>query len=213
MRTFRRPAATTLALLLILAGAAALRLWRIDTLPPGFHFDESFEGLEAWRILTDPTYRPVFLTGNFGVPPLNAYANAVMFGLFQLFGGEAGPTAMRVTAAVFGVLGVAAVFALGNEMRHYDPRLSPAYPLLAAAVLALMRWHLHFSRMGIEPILVPLEWAAATWLLLRGWRTGSWLSFAACGVVLAACMYTYQGAWVIPVLVAFDRTAAAGWRD
>ncbi len=65
-----------------------------------------------------------------------------------------------------------------------------------------MRWHVHFSRMGIEPILVPLEWAAATWLLLRGWRTGSWLSFAGCGVVLAACMYTYQGAWVIPILVA-----------
>ncbi len=202
MRAFRRPAVITLALMLILAGAAALRLWRIDSLPPGFHFDESFEGLEAWRILTDPTYRPVFLTGNFGVPPLNAYANAVMFALFQLFGGEAGPTAMRVTAAVFGVLGVVAVFALGNEMRHYDPRLSPAYPLLAAAVLALMRWHLHFSRMGIEPILLPLEWTAATWLLLRGWRTGSWLSFAACAVVLAACMYTYQGAWVIPVLVA-----------
>jgi hypothetical protein len=203
MRTNRHPASPAiLALLLILAGAAALRLWHIDTLPPGFHFDESFEGLEAWRILTDPSYRPVFLTGNFGVPPLNAYANAVMFGLFQLFGGEAGPTAMRVTAAFFGVLGVAAVFALGHEMSQYDPRLSPAYPLLAAAVLGLMRWHVHFSRIGIEPILMPLEWAAATWLLLRGWRTGSRLSFAGCGVVLAACMYTYQGAWVIPLLVA-----------
>ena len=128
MRTNRRTAPTAiLALLLIFAGAAALRLWRIDSLPPGFHFDESFEGLEAWRILTDPTYRPVFLTGNFGVPPLNAYANAVTFALFQLFGGQAGPTAMRVTAAVFGVLGVLAVFALGDEMRRCDPRLTPAH--------------------------------------------------------------------------------------
>ena len=59
--------------------AATLRLWDIGQLPPGFHFDESFEGLEAWHILTDPTYRPVFLTGNFGVPPLNAYANAITF--------------------------------------------------------------------------------------------------------------------------------------
>ena len=151
----------------------------------------------------------MFLTGNFGVPPLNAYANAVTFALFQLFGGEVGPTAMRVTSALFGVLGVAAVFALGNEMRQVDPRLSPAYPLLAAAILALMRWHVHFSRMGIEPILMPLGWAAATWLLLRGWRTGSRLSFAGCGVVLAACMYTYQGAWVIPILVAL--TALLLW--
>jgi hypothetical protein len=199
----RRRAVTTLLLfLLILAGAAALRLWRIDSLPPGFHLDESFEGLEAWRILVDPSYRPIFLTGNFGVPPLNAYANAVTFALFRLFGGEAGPTAMRVTAAVFGLLGVAAVFALGNEMRRYDARLSPAYPFLAAAALAVMRWHVHFSRMGIEPVIVPLEWAAAIWLLLRGWRTGSWISFAGCGVVLAASMVTYQAAWVIPFLVA-----------
>jgi len=64
-----------------------------------------------------------------------------------------------------------------------------------------MRWHIHFSRMGIEPILVPLTWTAATWLLLRGWRTGHWSNFVGCGVVLAAGMYTYQGAWIIPFII------------
>lgn len=190
-----------LLILAIVAVAAAFRFWRIDSLPPGFHFDESFEGLEAWRILTDPSYRPVFLTGNFGVPPLNAYANAVMFGLFRLLGGEPGPTAMRVTAALFGVLGVLAVFALGRELRRLDPTLSPAFPFLAAAVLATMRWHVHFSRMGIEPVMVPLEWAAAHWLLLAGWRTGRWPAFLGLGAVLAASLYTYQAAWIIPGLV------------
>jgi hypothetical protein len=197
--------------LIILLVALGLRLWQIDRLPPGFHFDESFEGLEAWRILTDPTYRPLFLTGNFGVPPLNAYANALTFALVQRLGGEAGPMAMRVTAALFGVLGVLAVYALAHELvRLPEPRirLSLAFPLLAAATLALMRWHLHFSRMGIEPVIVPLIWASATWLLLHGWRTGQWISFVASGGALAAGMYTYQGAWVIPWLilaVAFDR--------
>ena len=126
MRIIRLPAPTTLALLLILAGAAALRLWRIDTLPPGFHFDESYEGIEAWRILSEPAYKPIFLSGNFGVAPLNSYANAVMFGLFGLFGREAGPTAMRTTAAVFGILTVLAVYALGHEMGRLESRLSPA---------------------------------------------------------------------------------------
>lgn len=189
-------------LLLILAVAAALRLWQIDSIPPGFHFDESFEGLEAWRILTEPGYRPIFLTGNFGVPPLNAYANALMFGLFQLVGGEAGPTAMRVTAALFGVAGVAAVYLLAAEMRQHEPDLPAAFPFLAAASLALLRWHLHFSRMGIEPVIVPLLWASSAWLLLRGWRTGGWLSFLGAGALLAATIYTYQGAWVIPILAA-----------
>ena len=192
----------TVALAVTVLIAVALRLWRIDSLPPGFHFDESFEGLEAWRILTDPGYRPIFLSGNFGVPPLNAYANAVTFALFGLFGAEAGPTAMRTTAAIAGVAGVLAVFALATELRHLDPRrLTAAFPVLAAAVLATLRWHIHFSRMGIEPVFVPLLWAAAAWLLLRGWRLQSWVSFAGCGLMLALAMYTYQGAWIIPFLM------------
>ena len=196
----RRLAILILAAIVLIA--AALRLWRIDSLPPGFHFDESFEGLEAWRILTDPGYRPIFLAGNFGVTPLNAYANALTFALFGFLGGEAGPTAMRTTAAIMGVLGVLVVYALAAELRHLDPRrLTLAFPLLAAAVLATLRWHIHFSRIGIEPIFVPLLWAAATWLLLRGWRLQSWVSFAGCGLVLALAMYAYQGAWIIPFLM------------
>jgi len=188
----------------ILLIAIGLRFWRIDTLPPGFHFDESFEGLEAWRILTDPGYRPIFLTGNFGVAPFNAYANTLMFGLFQWWGSAVGPTPMRVTAACFGVLGVFAMVGVAAEVRKLDKAkfpLSSTFPLFAAAALAVMRWHIHFSRMGIEPILVPLTWTVATWLLLRGWRTGHWISFVGCGVALAAGMYTYQGAWVIPFIM------------
>lgn len=192
-----------LGLLLLLIAAAALRLWRIDQIPPGFHFDEAFEGLEAWRILNEPGYRPFFLTGNFGVPPLNAYVNAFSFAIAQALGGEAGPTAMRVTSALMGVLGVAAVFGLGRELHRYEPsRVSAALPWLAAATLAGMRWHLHFSRMGIEPVMVPLVWAVASRLLLAGWRTGSWAAFAGCGLTLALGMYAYQGAWVIPFLIA-----------
>ena len=193
--------------MVILSMAALLRLWRIDQIPPGFHLDESFEGLEAWRMLLQPSYRPIFLEGNFGVPPLNAYANALTFAVAGWVGGEAGPTAMRVTAAIFGVLGVWATFAVGQELRRRAPHLiSPALPWLAAATLAGMRWHLHFSRMGIEPVMVPMFWALATWLLLRAWRTsaspGAWWAYGALGITLALGMYAYQGAWVIPPLIA-----------
>jgi len=191
------------AYLLVLVVAAGLRLWQIERIPPGFHLDESFEGVEAWRILTEPGYRPVVLPGNFGVLPLNAYANALTFAFFESMGSAAGPTAMRVTAALLGVLGVVAVFGLAVELRRQMPELlSPAFPWLAAASLAGMRWHIHFSRMGIEPVLVPVLWAAALWALLRAWRTGAWWAYALCGALLALSMYAYQGAWVIPFLAA-----------
>lgn len=189
-------------LLGILLVAAAFRLWRIDAIPPGFHFDEAFEGIEAWRILTDPSYRPIFITGNFGVAPINAYANALMFGVFALFGGEAGPTAMRTTAALFGVLGVLATWAAATELRRLDPaRLSAAFPLFAAALLATLRWHVHFSRMGIEPIIVTLEAAASLWLLLWAARTRRAWAWIGCGAVLALGFYTYQGAWLLPLAI------------
>lgn len=192
-----------LGFFMLLAAALLLRLWRIDAAPPGFHFDESFEGLEAWRILTDPTYRPIFLAGNFGVAPANAYANALMFGLWAWLGGEPGPTAMRVTAAFFGALGVVATWLAADELRRLHPdRLTAALPWLAAGLLATMRWHIHFSRMGIEPILVPLAAAAALWLLLRARRTKSWPAYIGLGVVLSFSLYAYQGGWVLPPLIA-----------
>lgn len=196
--TYRR-----IILLCILIVAAALRLWQLPTLPPGFHLDESFQSLEAWRILADPTYRPIYLTGNFGVPPLNAYANALMFHLFMRFGGEPGPLAMHTTSVCFGLLTILAVYALATELRRFEPggiQLSPAFPLFAAGTLAVMRWHIHFSRMGIESILVPLVWTTATGLLLHGWRTGRWVSFVGSGFLVGVGMYTYRGAWVIPFL-------------
>ncbi len=188
----------------VLIVAAVLRLWQINHIPPGFHYDESFEGVEAWRILTDPAYRPIFLTGDFGIPPLNTYANVLTFIIFGWLGGQPGPTAMRVTAACFGILGVLGVYAVAVELRRLaapKTRFSAAFPLLAAASLAVMRWHIQFSRTGIEAIIVPVIWSGAIWLFLRGWRTGRWPDFALCGVLLAAGMYTYLEAWVIPILM------------
>jgi hypothetical protein len=182
--------------------AIALRFWQIDRLPPGFHLDESFEGVEAWRVLTDPTHRPLVFSGSASsVMPMNIYANALAFALVRAWGGEASPTVMRVTAACFGLLGVWALYMLACELQRLDRQpggLSWAFPFLAAALLATLRWHIHFSRMGIETILAPLLWSSALWLLLRGWRTGGWLNFAGCGVMMAASMYAYPSAWVIP---------------
>lgn len=193
-----------LVLFVIILIAMILRFWHLSSLPPGFYYGEAYEGLQGWQIFTDPTYRPLFLTGNGGVPPLNAYANALMFGLFHLFSQETGPITVRMTAASFGVAGVVALYGLASELEklgRQKVRLSLAFPLFAAGSLAVMRWHIHFSRIGIEPILVPFIWASAMWCFLHGWRTGQLASFVGSGILVAAALYAYQSAWVIPLLM------------
>ena len=91
-------------LALVTALAAFLRYWQLDTIPPGFHYDEAYEALEAWRVLTQPGYRPVFFTGNFGVEPMFIYLTAIAF---RLFG--AAPEVMRGVGAAVGTVTVPAL--------------------------------------------------------------------------------------------------------
>ena len=159
-RRFWRNAA---ALALITALAAAFRFWRLADVPPGFHFDEAYEALEAWRVLTQPGYHPIFFPGNFGVEPMFIYLTSVAFRLF----GES-PAVMRGVAALVGTLTVPALFGLGRELALTDQRFPMAAAWLAAISLAVMRWHIIFSRVGIEPILVPLFLVLILWAFWRG---------------------------------------------
>lgn len=224
-------AAWILAAVAITLAGLALRLWNLDRTPPGFHFDESFEGLEAWRILTEPAYRPIFLRGNFGVPVAFAYLSATMFRVFQQIGLDAGPLAMRTVAALAGTLSIPVLMGLARELVYHG--LIPARRgngavaaiLGAGATLAGLRWHIHFSRMGIEPVLGPLIWAGGLWLLLYALRRAgdhakqlppmpALASFLGAGALAALALYTYQAIWILPIIFA---TAAgiivvATWR-
>lgn len=184
-------------LLLITALAAFLRFWRLGEIPPGFHYDEAYEALEAWRVLTRPGYHPIFFPGNFGVEPMYVYLTALAFRLF----GET-PTVMRGVAALIGTLTVPALYALVRELAHLDERIPPATPLLAAAVLAIMRWHITFSRVGIEPVLVPLFLMFLLWSFSRGMRTGSLGAWVGMGLAAGFGPYTYPAGRLLPILAA-----------
>ncbi|MCU0500589.1 MAG: glycosyltransferase family 39 protein [Anaerolineae bacterium] len=190
-RRFWRNAA---ALALITALAAVFRFWRLADVPPGFHFDEAYEALEAWRVVTQPGYRPIFFPGNFGVEPMFIYLTSVAFRLF----GES-PAAMRGVAALIGTLTVPALFGLGRELALTDRRFPMAAAWLAAIALAVMRWHIIFSRVGIEPILVPLFLVLILWAFWRAIRVnhrGNWLLL---GILGGLILYTYQVAWLFPL--------------
>jgi len=184
-----------LGLALIAAVAAGLRFWRLDAIPPSFHFDEAYEALEAWRVLTQPGYHPIFFPGNFGVEPMFIYLTSLAFRVF----GET-PAVMRGVAAAVGTATVLAVYGLGRELALNDRRFPFTAAWLAALALAVMRWHIIYSRVGIEPILVPFFLTLILWTFWRAWRIGSVIAWAAAGLATSLSLYIYPAARLLPIL-------------
>ena len=73
--TFDRWPAWEWALLaLILCLALALRLWRLDSVPPGLTHDEASNGHDAAAVLRG--VRPIYFTVGYGHEPLYPYSVA-----------------------------------------------------------------------------------------------------------------------------------------
>ncbi|MCL4487408.1 MAG: glycosyltransferase family 39 protein [Chloroflexi bacterium] len=193
----------------ILLVAAFLRVYRLDQLPPGLHYDEAFDAVEAQRVLAG-TERPIFFSGNMAEEPMHMYLAAVSFGLLGV-----SPWALRLVSAIAGIVTVAALYVLGREMfrrlldrgepvdaaagRTSASRSEEVYAAaLAAFILAILYWHLNFSRLGMEPVLLPLMLTLSLVFLWRGFRTGRILDFALAGLFGAGTEYTYKSALFVP---------------
>ncbi len=204
-----------LLLLLVFAVAVFFRLWQQGQVPPGMNFDEAFESLEARRLLADPNYRPIYFTGNWGIPPLEIYFTALAF----LIAGEQ-MLAIRYVSAIAGIVTIVALYVLVRLLfplplaaRSVDAPpdewgasqlVRRFLPFVASLIMAVLPWHNGFSREGVEVVLVPLWTILAILFLWRGLQTASWWPFAVSGFFWGSAYYTYQAAWVLPgVLVLF----------
>jgi hypothetical protein len=180
-----------------------LRVWQLDTLPPGLHYDEAFNGTMAREVLRG-TNRPIFFVDNFGEEPLHMYTEAVMFALI----GES-PWSIRLTSALYGVVFVAAVYACA---RAFFPR-ADLLALVAAFLAATVLWSLMFDRIGIETTTLPSMLTLSAAALGFAFRRWSWRWVIGAGFLLGAMIYTYLASrlWLPAVflwflyLVAFHR--------
>lgn len=216
-------------LLAIVVLAAALRLYRLDALPPGLYHDEAYNGLDALALLRGeprplffevweqiafadkvdalPHGRfPVFFVGNYGREPLFYYLLALSLAVIGVKS-----LALRLVPAMAGILLVPAVYWLARELlTGDDAKQSRRVALLAALNVAIWYWPLHFSRFGIRPMLLALVTALTFACLLRGLRTGSRLAWAAGGFWLSLSLYTYTPARMLPLAV-FGWLAVVAW--
>jgi len=134
-----------LVLSAIILLAALLRFYDLNQLPPGLHYDEAFKGVMARQLITGPD-RPIFFTENLTEEPMMEYATALSF---LIFGDAAWH--IRLVSAFAGIITVIALYFLARAI--FQSRWLAA---LAAFVLAILYWHVNFSRLGMEPILTPM---------------------------------------------------------
>ncbi|HEY8476868.1 MAG TPA: glycosyltransferase family 39 protein [Chloroflexota bacterium] len=178
-----------LLLLGVLVVAAFLRLSRLDEVPPGLHFDEAAYGVLALDVLRGD--RPIFFSAYASREPLFVYLVALSISLV----GQT-PLAIRLVAALAGVLAVATTYWAGRLL------LGRAVGLLGAGAMAVSFWPVLTTRLGYRANLVPLFVALVVALLWRAGQRNRFLDWAVAGGVLGLSLYTYLSARAIPILVA-----------
>lgn len=206
-------------LLCITALAAGLRFYRIDRLPPGLSYDEALNNLFAFRIqsLLPP---PVFIPQEFGEEPAHMVLIAILYRLAGHPFAEAG----RLASAIGGVVAVFALYFAAREMFRSSVSDGEAtlIGLLSAGVLAILYWHVHYSRLGMEPTMVTTFSVPAFYLFWLALNRRRWYWFGLAGAALALCLYTYAAGYVLPLIVVLyllwrwgtqPNTLKAEWRS
>ncbi|HSQ01105.1 MAG TPA: glycosyltransferase family 39 protein [Candidatus Dormibacteraeota bacterium] len=206
-------AVTAALLVLVLAAALGLRVYRLTELPAGFFCDEAGNGFNTACLLyagRDETgARLPLYVWSFGT----SYKNPVFLYSAMLPMAALGPTemAVRLTAALWGVATVLALFFLGRAL------MGSLVGLMAALLLAVCPWHLHFSRIGFELVTFPFFFTCAVTCLVR-WTQGR-RTLAQAAVLLGLCLYTYVPAKLfVPLFTAgfaliYWRALRARWRE
>jgi len=171
----------------IIIGAVA-RFYKIGEIPFGIWYDEANNGIEAQKILNGQL--PVFIPNSLQLPAFLEYIFALSIKIF-------GPDifSLRLVTALIGIATIPAIYFLGKEIANKPVGLA------AAALLAFSRWHINFSRFGMNGILAPLFEVLLLLFLFKGMKSGNKIYFVLAGVALALGIYSYFSLWVIPIAV------------
>jgi hypothetical protein len=182
-----------LALFGVLVLAACFRLHLITEKPYGVWYDEAENALEATRILKDPGYRPVFVAGLSQMPALPFY-------YFAPFVATLGSDvlAVRVATTLAALAAVVACWLCARAL------FGPAEGVIAAALLAVSRWHVTFSRFGMTMIFVSLFAPLTLYLFVRSQRRQSARDAALTGLAFGLGLQFYYAMQAIAAVLAVN---------
>ncbi|HLQ35433.1 MAG TPA: glycosyltransferase family 39 protein [Chloroflexota bacterium] len=177
-----------LVLAVILTAAAFLRFYRLAELPPGLDLDEARNGVEVLRVLAGS--HPLFFTTFDPREPAFIYSlSLAVRGMGHTI------MAMRVTGALWGLLGVALTYPLARQW--FGRRVA----LLATAGMAGSLWDLAMSRWSERDITLLPPLLLFLFFLWRGFERRSTPSFVLAGLFASLCAYAYVAARILPLLI------------
>ncbi len=175
----------------ILIIAMAVRLYNLEDVPPGLWYDEADNLSHARQYAQNPGQIPVYERST-NLPTLFLLPIATLVKLTGV-----AVTTPRLVAAVFGVLGVVFTFLFVRHM------LGALAGLIAAFLVAFMRWDIIWSRIGMHGITGVLFAALIGWLTLRALRSGRYSDYAFAGASLGLGMWFYAPIRMFPLALGF----------
>ncbi len=196
-----------IVVVLALALGVGVRTFRLDGVPPGFHWDEACVGYDAYSILkTGRDHHGHFLPLN--EEAFNDYRRPLLtyslIPLIELLGLKV--TTVRLGAALWGISGLVAITALAGLMLGWPGAAA------AAVFAAVSPWHLSFSRVALQGGSGAATISIATlffWLWLKRHR-GIWLYLSAFVFGLSLYSFTIADAFT-PLFLGF--LALLYWRE
>ncbi len=170
-----------------------LRIWQLNTIPPGLFGDEAQAGVDvqAWLRGESTQLFPHHLGGE----TLYGYLSIPFVALW-----DGTPLAIRIVSALMGALMIPALFLAALALWREQPRMGVAAGLIAAALWMVSYWAQSVNRIGFQvntqPLLVTL--AVTAWLAWTHRPTRR--RAVVFGLLAALTLYTYPAARIAPLL-------------
>lgn len=185
MNKFFRKNFFTVIFFLIILVSTFLRFWELGINPPSVDWDEASIGYNAYSILKTGADEygnkfPLSIRSfDDYKPALYVYLDIIPVFLFGL-----NEFAVRLPAAIFGVLTVIAVYFLVKEIS------SKMTSLIAAFFFAVSPWHLQFSRAAFEGNVGLFFFISGFFFFLKALKNGKF--FYLSSVLFLLSLYSYH---------------------
>ncbi len=174
----------------IVVMGAFFRLYRLPGVPSEMTSDHAEKLLDVNNVLRG--MRPVFFPRNTGREAMQFYLTAALIRFTPL---TISHLALKVGTAMVSIVTIPLAFLLGRSM--YGRQVG----FLTACFVALSRWHVAISRVGLRFPFTPLFTTLVLIFLFRAFRHNRRNDWLACGMALGAGLHSYTAVRILPLLL------------